>query len=114
MPSAIHMIAALATMLAVTFMLRALPFAVLKTLRSSALVADVIDFLNRYMPVGILVILVTYSLRDVSLTSAPHGTPEALGLLATAGLHLWKRNLVLSIIGGTAVYVLLVNLVFPA
>jgi branched-subunit amino acid transport protein AzlD len=95
-------------MFAVTFALRALPFAVLKPLRSSALV----EYLSRHMPGGIMVILAVYTLRDVSLLQAPHAVPEALALVATVAVHLWKRNAVASIIGGTAIYVLLVNLVF--
>ena len=63
-------------------------------------------------PGGIMVILAVYTLRDVSVAAAPHGLPEALALGAAVGLHLWKRNAVLSIIGGTAIYVALVNLVF--
>ena len=108
MPSTAYLLAACLTMFAVTFALRALPFAVLKPLRDSALVA----FLSRHMPAGIMVILAVYTLRAVSLRAAPHGLPELLALAATVGLHLWKRNAVASIIGGTAVYVLLVNLVF--
>ena len=64
------------------------------------------------MPAGIMVILAVYTLRGVSLSETPHGLPEALALAATVTLHLWKRNAVVSIIGGTAVYVVLVNLVF--
>ncbi|HEX5643223.1 MAG TPA: AzlD domain-containing protein, partial [Thermoleophilia bacterium] len=65
-----------------------------------------------HMPAGIMVILVVYSLRGISLGEAPHGLPEALAVIATVVLHLVKGNAVASIIGGTAVYVLLVNLVF--
>ena len=108
MPDTPYLIAASLTMFAVTFALRALPFAALRPLRDSALVA----YLSRHMPAGVMVILAVYTLRAVSLREPPHGLPEVLALAATVGLHLWPRNAVLSIIGGTAVYVLLVNLVF--
>ena len=108
MPDAPYLVAASLTMFAVTFALRALPFAALRPLRGSALVA----FLSRHMPAGIMVILAVYTLRAVSLREAPHGLPEALALAVTVALHLWKRNAVASIIGGTALYVVLVNLVF--
>ena len=108
MPDAAYLVAASLTMFAVTFALRALPFAALRPLRDSALVA----YLSRHMPAGIMVMLAVYTLRGLSLGEAPHGLPEAIALGATVTLHLWKRNAVASIIGGTAVYVVLVNLVF--
>jgi branched-subunit amino acid transport protein AzlD len=108
MPDTLYLVAASLTMFAVTFALRALPFAALKPMRDSAL----IGYLSRHMPAGIMIILVVYTLRDVSLGQAPHGLSEALAIAATVVLHLLKRNAVASIIGGTAVYVLLVNLVF--
>jgi branched-subunit amino acid transport protein AzlD len=63
------------------------------------------------MPAGIMVILVVYTLKGVSVSETPHGIPEALALVVTVAVHLWKRNAVASIITGTAVYVALVNVV---
>lgn len=103
-----YIVAALAIMFGVTFALRALPFAILKPLRSSKL----LRYLNRFMPVGILLILVVYTLKDVVLHRQPHGLPEVIALAVTIGLHLWRRSAILSIVAGTAVYVALVNLVF--
>ena len=108
MPDNAYLLAASLTMFAVTFALRAVPFAILRPLRDSAL----IDYLSRHMPAGIMVILVVYTLRGVSLGETPHGLPEALAIAATVILHLTRRNAVVSILGGTTVYVLLVNLVF--
>ncbi len=108
MPGTAYLFAASLTMFVVTFGLRALPFAALKPLRGSALVA----YLGRHMPAGIMVILAVYTLRGVSLGEAPHGLPEALALAATVGLHLRTRNAVLSILGGAAVFMLLVNALF--
>jgi branched-subunit amino acid transport protein AzlD len=108
MPDTPYLITASLVMFAVTFALRSLPFAALRRLRGSALIA----FLSRHMPAGIMVILAVYTLRTVSLSEAPHGAPEALAVAATVALHLWRRNAVLSILGGTALYVLLVGAVF--
>lgn len=102
-----YLAAAVATAASVTFALRAVPFALLQPLRGSALAA----YLAQHMPTGIMVILVASLLKDVSLSHAPHGLPEAVGLLSTAGLHLCRGNAVLSILSGTALYVVLVNLV---
>jgi branched-subunit amino acid transport protein AzlD len=108
MPDSAYLVAASLTMFAVTFALRSLPFAALKRLRGSAL----IGFLSSHLPAGIMVILAVYTLRAVSLAEAPHGVPEAVAIAATVALHLWRRNAVLSILGGTALYVLLVGVVF--
>ena len=110
MPSDGYVLAALATILVVTFALRALPFLVIGQLRESAFV----QFLGRYMPVGIMLILVVYTLKDVSLSTGWRGLPELVGLGATVGLHLWRHNALLSILGGTAVYVVLVSTVLTA
>lgn len=107
MPSAGYIVAALVTILVVTFALRALPFLLIGRLRESAFV----QFLGRTMPVGIMLILVVYTLKDVSLGTGWRGLPEALALAITVGLHLWRRNALLSILGGTAVYVVLVSTV---
>ena len=72
MPDTPYLVAASLTMFAVTFALRALPFAVLRPLRDSALVG----YLSRHMPAGIMVILAVYTLRGISLGEAPHGLPR--------------------------------------
>ena len=107
MPSTGYVLAALTTIFVITFALRALPFAVLEPLRASPYIA----FLSRYMPVGIMLILVVYTLRTVPLTSGWRGLPEAVALAVTIGLHLWRRNALVSILVGTGTYVVLVNTV---
>ena len=42
----------------------------------------------------------------------PHGAPEVLAILTVVLLHRWKENVLLSIGGGTALYMLLVQVVF--
>ncbi|AUG79990.1 branched-chain amino acid ABC transporter [Kitasatospora sp. MMS16-BH015] len=102
MPSDRYLLAGLGVMFAVTFTLRAAPFALLGRLRASALVA----FLATTMPTGVMVILTVYTLRDLDLTAHPYGLPTLLGVAATAGLHLWRHNSLLSIFAGTAVFML--------
>ena len=55
-----------------------------------------------------------YCLRNVDLFSGSHGLPEILAVAVVAALHLWKRQMLLSIAGGTVCYMLLVQLVFAA
>ena len=57
-------------------------------------------------------LLVVYCLRNVDIAAAPHGLPELIALAVVTGLHLWKRQMLLSIAGGTICYMLLVQLVF--
>lgn len=58
--------------------------------------------------------LVVYRLKDVSLLSETHGLPEGIAIAVTALLHLKFRQMLLSIGGGTAVYMFLVQFVFTA
>lgn len=69
-------------------------------------------YLGDVLPCAVIGFLVVYCLKGVSVTAAPHGAPEALALLAIAFLYRWKRNSLLSIAGGTVLYMLLVQLVF--
>lgn len=101
-------IAAVLVTAAVTWSLRAAPFAALAPLRASATV----DHLSTRMPAGVMVILVVYCLSDVPLPRPESLVPLA-ALAATVGLHLWRRNALLSILGGTAVHVVLASTVLP-
>ncbi|GAB3616551.1 branched-chain amino acid transporter AzlD [Okibacterium endophyticum] len=95
---------------AVTWGLRALPFAILAPLRHS----ELLPYLAERIPVGVMVILTVYTLRHVEIVDASSVIPAAIGVLATAALHLWKANMLLSIAGGTASYAVLVSTVFSA
>lgn len=72
----------------------------------------VIVYLGRVLPPAMMGLLVVYSLRNTDILSGSHGLPEAIAVTVTAGLHLWRRSTLLSILAGTAVYMLLVQLVF--
>ncbi|MCX4594515.1 AzlD domain-containing protein [Streptomyces sp. NBC_01549] len=106
MPSTPYLVAVLAIVFSITLALRALPFAVLRTLRGSAMVRQ----LSVWMPVGILAILAVTALHG-AITHDPHGTRYALLAVAvTIGVHLgFGRRTILSVGIGTAVYVVLLN-----
>ena len=90
----------------VTVALRALPFSFLKLLKGSPF----IEFLGVYMPVGVMTVLVVYTIGEA--TDSPGGAAAALLASAlTLGLHAWRRSPALSILFGTGLYVALVNLV---
>ena len=68
-----------------------------------------IVYLGKALPCAVFGMLVVYCLKNVSILSGTHGLPELLAIAVTAGLHLWKKNMLLSIAGGTIVYMLLVQ-----
>ena len=72
----------------------------------------VVEDLGRLLPPAMMGLLVVYSLRNTQLLTGSHGLPEAIAVAVTAVLHLWRRSTLLSILAGTAVYMLLVQLVF--
>ncbi|MFF3604257.1 branched-chain amino acid transporter permease [Streptomyces sp. NPDC002463] len=109
MPDTTYAVAAVLVAAAVTWALRALPFAALAPLRTSSTV----QYLSTRMPAGIMIILVVYCLHDLPVTEVRAVAP-LVALAVTVGLHLWRRNALLSILGGTAVHVLLTSIVFAA
>ena len=68
--------------------------------------------LGKVLPAATMGLLVVYCLKDVAWSAAPHGAPELLAIFAVAALHRWKGNVLLSIAGGTALYMALVQCVF--
>jgi branched chain amino acid efflux pump len=91
---------------AITWALRALPFAVLAPMRRSV----VVRYLSLHMPVGVMVVLAVYTLRDAPSADAVHGWGMVTALTATVALQLRRRNALLSIVGGTLVNVPIVSL----
>ena len=71
-----------------------------------------IQYLGKVLPAAVFGLLVVYCLKDVSIFSGSHGLPELLAIAVVVLLHLWKRQMLLSIAGGTICYMLLVQLVF--
>ena len=71
-----------------------------------------IQYLGRVLPGAVFGLLVVYCLRSVELFSSSHGLPEAISIVLVVLLHLWRRQMLLSIAGGTVCYMLLVQLVF--
>ena len=71
-----------------------------------------IQYLGKFLPGAVFGLLVVYCLKHVDLLSGSHGIPEAVAIAVVAGLHLWKRKMLLSVAGGTLSYMLLVQFVF--
>ena len=94
---------------AVTAALRFIPFFAFTGGKKTP---DVITYLGKFLPYAIMAMLVVYCLKSVNLTAAPFGLPELLGVLTVVLLHIWRRNTLISIAGGTVCYMLLIQLVF--
>ena len=92
-----------------TVLTRFLPFLIFSPRRPTP---KYIQYLGRVLPGAIFAMLVVYCLKNVSFVTYSFGIPELLGIAVTVGLHLWKRQMLLSIAGGTIAYMLLVLLVF--
>ena len=104
-----HAVLTIAVCALVTAALRFLPFLIFGENRKTP---PVIAYLGQVLPFAIMGMLVVYCLKDVDLTAMPFGIPEAIGCTVVAGLHIWKRNTLLSIGAGTVCYMLLVQLIF--
>lgn len=96
-------------MAAVTALLRFLPFLIWNGKRKTP---EVVLYLGKVLPYAIMAMLVVYCLKGVNIIAAPHGLPELIAVAVVAGLHVWKKNTLLSIVVGTVVYMFLVQVVF--
>ena len=90
-----------------TMLLRFLPFIIFRNTTPKY-----ISYLGKVLPAAIIGMLVVYCLKDTSFTEAPHGLPEIISTISVIGLQAWKRNTILSILCGTIIYMLLVQMVF--
>lgn len=71
-----------------------------------------IQYLGKALPGAVFGLLVIYCLKNVNIFTGTHGIPEAIAIAVVAALHLWKRQMLLSIAGGTVIYMLLIQFVF--
>ena len=71
-----------------------------------------IQYLGNVLPAAVFGLLVIYCLKNVNFLSGSHGLPELMSIVLVVGLHYWKRQMLLSIAGGTVCYMILVQLVF--
>ncbi len=96
-----------ATMSIVTIGIRFFPFLIFRKQTP-----QYISYLGRVLPPAIIGMLVIYCLKDVNLTASPFGMPELIATAFVAGIQVWKRNSLISILAGTFVYMLLIQIIF--
>lgn len=94
---------------AATMLTRFLPFLLFG---HSDHVPPIITYLGKALPSAVFAMLVMYCLKNVSITVSPFGIPELIGITATALIHLWKRNTLLSMFTGTLFYMLVIRFLF--
>jgi branched-subunit amino acid transport protein AzlD len=109
MPGTGYALTVIAVVAAMTFATRALPFALFGGKRPAP---KFVAYLGRALPPAVIAMLIVYCLKDVHFASAPFGLPEIVAVAAVVILQVWKRNSLVSIFSGTAVYMLAVQLVF--
>ena len=101
--------AAIAVMALVTFLTRALPFLLFGRGGNPP---RIILYLGQYLPPAVIAMLIVYCLRTVRFAAVPQWAPQLIAAAAVVALHLWKHNNLLSIFGGTVLYMVLVQAVF--
>ena len=102
-----HAALLIAIMSAVTVLLRFLPFLLFgEEDRTPAFIV----YLGKVLPQAVIGMLVVYCLKDISFSSAPYGMHELIAVSFVVLLQRWRRNAILSILGGTALYMCLIQL----
>lgn len=105
----VHSVWIVAVAALVTALIRFAPFLVFRGGRETP---AVVLRLGKLLPCAVMAMLVVYCLRSVDFLGTSHALPEIIAAAVIVGLHIWRRNTLLSILAGTVVYMLLVQLVF--
>lgn len=111
----IQAVLAIAVMAGVTFLTRVLPFLLFD--RGEKPPKGVL-YLGRVLPPAVIAMLIVYCLRNsrfvpsLDMAALAAWAPQVIAVLAVVALHLWKRNNLVSIFGGTILYMVLVQVVF--
>lgn len=92
-----------------TMLTRFLPFLIFRPNRPTP---RYVQYLGRVLPLAVFAMLVVYCLRNVSILEGSHGLPELIAIGITVALHMWKKQMLISIAGGTIAYMLLIQFVF--
>ena len=103
-----YILAAVFVAAGITFLLRLLPFGLKKALAGS----ELLDALSHWIPLGAVALLAIYAVAKIDYSSIETAAPYLAGLVVTVGVHLWRKNMVLSMVAGTVTCVVLANWVF--
>ena len=92
-----------------TMLTRFLPFILFPENRETP---KYIRELGRVLPYAVIGLLIVYCLKDVNFLGGSHGIPELIAVVFIVIVHTWKKNVLLSIAGGTLLYMVLVQYIF--
>ena len=109
MPDYGHALIIMLIMGAATFTTRIIPVLIFGR---SEKVPDFVLYLGKVIPYTAMGLLIVYCLRDVSILGGSHGIPELIAMAVVVASYLWKRNTIVSVVLGTAVYMMLLQMVF--
>lgn len=84
---------------------RLFPFAVF----SKKTPGKLIHIFEKYIPPIVMLGLLVYSLRDTRFTSIDMWVPQIVAILFTIASYVWKKNTLISIFGGTIIYMVLIR-----
>ena len=108
MSSMLYPFLVIAVIAMVTALLRFLPFWVFDGKRA---VPKYVQYLGAVLPYSIMAMLVVYCLKDISFVNYSGWLPAMISVFAVVMLHIWKRNTLLSIVGGTMCYMILIRFI---
>lgn len=105
----LYLVGVLAVAGMLSFLLRAAPFLLFGRGKEPP---AVVRYLGRVLAPAVIAMLVVYCfigyVKEGCFSSSLHGGAELAAAALTVGLHLWRRNPLLSIAAGTALYMTLV------
>lgn len=93
-------------MIIASALLRFVPFIIFN--KTSKLPKQLVN-LSKNLPLTAMGMLVIYCLKDINISNP---LPEIIAISFVVLSYIWKSNNLISIFGGTIIYLLLVNLVF--
>ena len=104
-----HQIITVLVIILATVIMRFLPFILFPDNKPTP---KFIHYLGKVLPAAVFGLLMIYALKNVSIFQGSHGIPELIGIVVTSAVHLWKKQMLLSISAGTICYMLLIQFVF--
>lgn len=106
--SILQEIITIACCVAATMLTRFLPFAIFNEKRKTP---AYIIYLGKALPSAVFGMLIVYCLKNVDISTRPHALPEIIAIAATVFLHKKWGNMLVSIAGGTIIYMVLIRVI---
>ena len=95
---------AIPVMALIIFCTRAFSF----VLFSKGQAPDLFRYVGKYLPPLVITLLILYTLKDIDFSQRSSFIPAAAAIAFTLAVHIYKGNAMISIFGGTLIYMLLI------